>query len=200
MAYSHPQTRSEEKILEPLRLMIDKCGMDTMPTHPEIREFFGDNALVCAMSKRNGTKYYAKLLGMEIKECESKFGDQLEDYWVLQIQEKLGLYGEKTKPRYPYDILVNRAVKVDVKVSRLFNNYGNSKYHTFNLEKKEQTCDIFVFYCINQNDEIERTLVIPASVLSGKKQLSVCKSSMYDKYIDQWRFISDYNKFMTELQ
>ena len=180
--------------------MIDKSGMNTMPTHSEIKEFFGDNALVCAMSKRNGTKHYAKLLGMEIKECESKFGDQLEDYCILQIQEKLGLDGEKTKPRYPYDILVNRNVKVDVKASRLFNNYGNAKYYTFNLEKKEQTCDIFVFYCINQNNEIEKTLVIPSIVLSGKNQLAVGKSSMYDKYIDQWRFISDYNKFMTELQ
>ena len=200
MAYSHGQKWSEEKIVEALRFMIDKCGMNTMPTHSEIKEFFGDSALVCAMSKRNGTKHYAKLLGMEIKECESKFGGQLEDYCVLQIQEKLGLDGEKTKPKYPYDILVNRSVKVDVKVSRLFNNYGNSKYYTFNLEKKDQTCDIFVFYCINQNDEIERTFVIPSTVLSGKTQLSVGKSSMYDKYIDQWRFISDYNKFMTELQ
>ena len=119
MAYSHGLKWSEEKIVEALRFMIDKCGMDTMPTHSEIREFFGDSALVCAMSKRNGTKHYAKLLGMGIKECESKFGDQLEDYCVLQIQEKLGLDGEKTKPRYPYDILVNRAVKVDLKVSRL---------------------------------------------------------------------------------
>ena len=200
MAYSHGQKWNEEKIVEALRFMIDKCGMDTMPTHSEIREFFGDNALVCAISKRNGTKYYAKLLGMEIKECESKFGDQLEDYCILQIQEKLGLDGEKTKPRYPYDILVNRNVKVDVKASRLFNNYGNSKYYTFNLEKKDQTCDIFVFYCINQNDEIERNFVIPSTVLSGKTQLAVGKSSMYDKYIDQWRFISDYNKFMTELR
>ena len=170
MAYSHGQKWSEEKIVEALLFMIDKCGMNTMPTHSEI------------------------------KECESKFGDQLEDYCVLQIQEKLGLDGEKTKPRYPYDILVNRSVKVDVKVSRLFNNYGNSKYYTFNLEKKDQTCDIFVFYCINQNDEIERTFVIPSTVLSGKTQLAVGESSMYDKYIDQWRFISDYNKFMTELQ
>ena len=200
MAYSHGQKWNEEKIVEALRFMIDKRGMNTMPTHSEIKEFFGDNALVCAMSKRNGTKYYAKLLGMETKECESKFGDQLEDYCVLQIQEKLGLDGEKTKPRYPYDILVNRNVKVDVKASRPFNNYGNAKYYTFNLEKKEQTCDIFVFYCINQNNEIEKTLVIPSTVLSGKNQLAVGKSSMYDKYIDQWCFISDYNKFMTDLQ
>ena len=112
----------------------------------------------------------------------------------------MGQNKKKTKPKYPYDILVNRNVKVDVKASRLFNNYGNSKYYTFNLEKKDQTCDIFVFYCINQNDEIERTFVIPSTVLSGKTQLAVGESSMYDKYIDQWRFISDYNKFMTELQ
>ena len=200
MAYSHGQKWSEEKIVDALRFMIEKCGMDTMPTHSEIQNFFGNSALNCAMSNRGGTKYFAKLLGMEIKQCESKFGDQLEDYCVLQIQEKLGLDGEKTKPRYPYDILVNRNVKVDVKASRIFNNYGNAKYYTFNLEKKEQTCDIFVFYCINQNNEIEKTLVIPSTVLSGKNQLAVGKSSMYDKYIDQWRFISDYNKFMTELQ
>ena len=200
MAYSHGQMWSEEKIVEALRFMIDKCGMDTMPTHSEIQNFFGNYALNSAMSNRGGTKYFAKLLGMEIKQCESKFGDQLEDYCILQIQEKLGLDGEKTKPRYPYDILVNRNVKVDVKASRLFNNYGNAKYYTFNLEKKEQTCDIFVFYCINHNDEIEKTLVIPSTVITGKNQLAIGKSSMYDKYIDQWRFISDYNKFMTELQ
>lgn len=200
MAYSHGQKWSEEKIVEALRFMIDKCNMDTMPTHSEIQQFFGNCALNSAMSNRGGTKYFSKLLGMETKNCESKFGDQLEDYCVLQIQEKLGLDGEKTKPRYPYDILVNRNVKVDVKVSRVFDNYGNAKYHTFNMEKKEQTCDVFVFYCIGTNDEIERTFVIPASVLSGKKQLAVGKSSMYDKYLDQWHFISDYDRFMTELQ
>ena len=62
MAYSHGLKWSEEKIVEALRFMIDKCGMDTMPTHSEIKEFFGDNALVCAMSKRNG-KILCKIVG-----------------------------------------------------------------------------------------------------------------------------------------
>ena len=43
MAYSHGLKWSEEKIVEALRFMIDKCGMNTMPTHSEIRDFFGDN-------------------------------------------------------------------------------------------------------------------------------------------------------------
>jgi hypothetical protein len=200
MGYSHGKQWTEKEIVETLKQMVKKLGMDTMPTRSEMDKYFGTSSVSCAVSKHGGTKYFAQLLSLPTKQCESKFGDLLEDFCVLQIQEKLGLDGEKTRPRYPYDILVNRNVKVDVKVSRLFNNYGNAKYHTFNMEKKEQTCDVFVFYCINQNDEIEKTLIIPASVISGKKQLSIGKSSMYDKYIDQWRFISDYNKFMTELQ
>ena len=200
MAYSHGQKWDDEKIVEALRFMIDSCNMDTMPTHSEIRNFFGSDALNCAMSKRKGTKYYASVIGIKTKECESKFGDQLEDFCVLQIQEKLGLDGEKTKPRYPYDILVNRSVKVDVKASRLFNNYGATKYYSFNLEKKDQTCDVFVFYCINENDEIEKTFIIPSNFISGKTQLAVGRTSIYDKYIDQWHFISDHEKFMREMQ
>lgn len=200
MGYSHGQKWDDEKIVEALTFMIDKCNMDTMPTHSEIKKFFGNNALNCAISKRKGIKHYATIIGMNIKECESKFGEELEDFCVLQIQEKLGLDGEKTKSKHPYDILVNRAVKVDVKASRIFNSYRGAKYYSFNLEKKCQTCDIFVFYCINQNDEIEKTFIIPSCHISGKTQLSVGKTSMYDKYIDQWHFIFDYNKFMTELQ
>ena len=91
-------------------------------------------------------------------------GSQFTSKAFVEFCESVHVTQSMSKAGYPYDILVNRNVKVDVKASRLFNNYGNSKYYTFNLEKKDQTCDIFVFYCINQNDEIERTFVIPSAV------------------------------------
>lgn len=199
MGYSHGEKWNDQRIIDGLRFMIAKKKMDTMPTHSEIKDFFGDNRLTCAMSKRGGSKYYAKILGVEIKPCESKFGDDFETLCANEIEETLGLDAEKTVPRFPYDILVSRKVKVDVKVSRLFDNYGKAKYHTFNLEKKMQTCDIFVFYCVNNEEKVERTLVIPSAVLSGKKQLSIGKQSVYNKYENQWHFISDYKDFMERL-
>lgn len=197
MGYSHGKQWSENEIVKTLKRMVETLGMNTMPTHSEMNNFFGTASVSNAVSKRGGSKHYANLLGLPIKQCESKFGDKIEDYCVLQIEDILGLSCEKTKPRYPYDILVDRSVKIDVKASRLFNNYGKSRYYTFNMEKKDQTCDIFVFYCINDMDEVERTLVIPSYVLSGKTQLALGIKSMYDKYENKWEYIKKYNEFIS---
>lgn len=196
MGYSHGKKWTEEEIIIKIKEMVENLGMDTMPTHSELNNYFGSSSLSGAISKRGGSARFAKILGLEIKNCETKFGEKLEDYCVLQIQEKLKLQCEKTNSRFPYDILVNRAVKVDVKASRLFENYGKSKYYTFNLEKKEQTCDVFVFYCINEKNEIEKTLIIPAYILSGKKQFSLGFKSMYDKYENKWEYIKHYYDFI----
>lgn len=196
MGYSHGKKWTEEEIIIKIKEMVENLEMDTMPTHSELNNYFGSSSLSGAISKRGGSARFAKILGLEIKNCETKFGEKLEDYCALQIQEKLKLQCEKTNSRFPYDILVDRAVKIDVKASRLFENYGKSKYYTFNLEKKEQTCDVFVFYCINEKNEIEKTLIIPAYVLSGKKQFSLGLKSMYDKYENKWEYIKHYYDFI----
>lgn len=197
MGYSHGKKWDENEILETLKEMVQKLGMDTMPTHSEMDKYFGSASVSNAVSKHGGTKHFAKLLSLPIKQCESKFGDKVEDYCILQIQDILQLSCEKTRPRFPYDILVERSVKIDVKSSRLFENYGNTKYYSFNLEKKDQTCDVFVFYCINQKDEVEKTFIIPSYVLSGKTQIAVGVKSMYDKYKDKWEYIQKYCDFIS---
>lgn len=197
--FSEKETWNEEKILAALKQMVIDTGQVTMPTHSEIKKYFGDYKLSNAMSKRKGTKYYANMLGLEIKSCESDFGDRLENYCLNQLED-MGLCAEKTKVRYPYDILVERAVKIDVKACKPFKNYDNSTYYTFNLEKKEQTCDVYVFYCLNETYEIIKTLIIPSYVLSGKTQLSIgVRKSKYNKYTDRWDIIQQYCDFIKSI-
>lgn len=200
MAYSHGRRWSEADICDEITKIVKSRKMNTMPTHSEMREWAGDKSLTNAVSKHGGTKYFASLLGLEIKNCESKFGNGYEELCITQVEEKLGMNAVNTKPRYPYDILVERAVKIDVKSGRLYESRLGTKFYTFNLEKSEQTCDIFVCYCIDSNGKIAKTLVIPSYVLSGKTQLSIgVSNSVYDKYIDAWHFIREYASFVWEL-
>ena len=151
MAYSHGDRGGEDVILEKIKELVEFTGQKTMPTHSEMFDYFGNTKLSNAISKRQGTNYYADKLGLELKNSESNFGFEMEMFCLTEIQKKLGIPCEKTVARHPYDILVGNAVKIDVKASKLFDNYGKAKYYTFNIEKKQQTCDIFVFYCIGED-------------------------------------------------
>ena len=198
MSQNNVKFWNENEVSKSLLKIVKDTGIRRMPTHSEMKEFYGDYSLTNAVRRNGGTKHFADILGLPIKDCESKFGEKYESICLLKIQEDLGLRCELTKPRYPYDLIAERAVKVDVKVGKLFKAKTGSEYYTFNLEKKDQTCDIFVAYCINKKGEIEKTLIIPATVLSGKTQLAVGSKSVYDKYKDAWHFIADYANFMCE--
>lgn len=197
MGYAHGVQWSEERILDAIKTMVDSLNISTMPTFAQMNDFFGDTRLSNAISKHKKSKYYAEILGLDIKKCETELGNQYEEICANFIEENLGMTCELTSVRFPYDILADRSVKIDVKVGRVFDNYGNSKYFTFNLEKKNQTCDIFVCYCIGSRGELTKTLVIPSYVLSGKKQLSIgVYNSRYDQYVDRWDILEKYRDFI----
>lgn len=187
---------TESNICDAIMEIAGTSGV--MPTHALMNEVTGNKALSVAMSKRGGTKHFAELLGLKTVECESKYGEEYEFLCMEQIEQNLGLLSEKMQIKYPYDILVAGAVKIDVKVSRPVKTKYDSRYFTFNLEKKSPTCDIFVAYCVDK-DEVVKTYIIPAYVLHGMSQLSVgVHKSEYDKYLDQWHFIADYVDFVKE--
>ena len=125
------------------------------------------------------------------KQCESKFGYKYEEMFVDDVLKFCGLSSELCDVRYPYDVLVDEGVKVDVKASRKY-NAGTWSMYTFNLEKGLQTCDVFVFYCIN-DEKVEKVYIVPSSILSGKTQFSIgILRSKYDQYLDRWDIISKY--------
>lgn len=188
---------TKERIIKDLWEIVKLHNMETFPSHTEIEKHYGTYGLTNAISRNGGSKYFANIMGLKIKECESKFGEAHEELCIEQIEEKFGYSCEHTDPRFPYDILVDKCVKIDVKAGKIYTTPQNAKFYSFNLEKRQQTCDIFVCYCLNEELGIDKTLIIPSFVLSGKNQLSVGKESRYDKYKDAWNFIKTYRDFIS---
>lgn len=189
---------NNEKIQEQILYMVGKTKQKTFPTHTEMLNFFGDYKLSNAIRRHGGTKYWAEKTGMEIKECESKFGYSFEEMCKIDILENCNLESELCPVKHPYDILVEGCAKVDSKAAFPFFNYGRTKYYSFNLEKKQQTCDFYVFYCLEE-EKIKKVYVVPSFVMSGKKQFAVgVKSSIYDKFLDRWDLIQNFVNFVKE--
>lgn len=196
MGYTHGTKWTDEIICAELKEIMRILKIETMPTHSQIINLFGDQSLVNALVNHGGTKKFANLIGAKIKKCESEYGNEYEVECAEMITKKYGYVVDKMKPRYPYDLLVDGSVKVDTKASRLYiNNNRKICFYTFNLEKRNPTCDVFVCYCINSNDQIEKTYVIPAIELKDKTQLSVGLNSKYDKYVDNWDLIKQCVEF-----
>lgn len=188
---------NEEKIEEKILYMVGKTKQTTFPTHTEINDFFGDYRLSNAIRRHGGTKYWAQKTGMEIKNCESKFGDCYEEKFMDDVLRILDFQSDRCKVRYPYDVLVEGVAKVDVKSSNRIFAHGFQMY-TCNLEKDYQTCDFYVVYCIN-GENLDKVYVLPSFLMTGKTQFSVgVMSSKYDVFIDRWDLIKDYVEFVKE--
>ncbi len=196
MGYSHGRDWTKDDTEKDILRIVDTLGLDHFPTHSEMNNFYGNLSLSNRVSKSGGTRYWANELNLSIKNCESELGNDFELFAIKEIAEHTGLTSRQTKPRFPYDLLVDECVKVDVKVSYPFQNNCNVFANTFNLEKKEPTCDIFILYCLDMDGDISKTIIIPAVVLSGQTQIGVGKESKWDKYKDCWRYIVEFDVFM----
>lgn len=193
---------NKDNIEKALRYMVEQTGQKTLPTHAETKKFYGNYKLSNAMRRNGGPKYWGERMGLEFKECESKKGEEYENYFVAEMLEK-GFDAERVncdEPRFPYDVLINGCVKVDVKVAKVF---GSDKqgYYSFNLEHKKHSCDFFVCYCLDCSGEnIVKAYIVPASVMDGKSQLGVGLSqSKYDAYIGRYDLIGQTCEFYDSL-
>lgn len=186
---------SQERIEKEVLYMVQKTKQNTFPTHTEMFDFFGDYKLSNAIRRNGGTKYWADKLGMECKQCESKFGTSFEERFIEDVLRELDFRSEMCKVRYPYDVLVEDVAKVDVKCSNRIQAHGFQLY-TSNLEKDFQTCDFYVIYCLNEN-KIDKIYILPSFVMSGKTQFSVgINSSKYDVFLNRWDLIKDFVEFV----
>lgn len=196
MGYAHGRKWTEEEVKKEIMNVVNTLSLKHFPSKSEIINFYGNNALSNKISRSGGSRYYADLLNLEISNSESDFGNFFEELAIDEILENTGFSSLHTNVRYPYDLLTNGNIKIDVKVSkRVKNKNFDWFYHTFNLEKREPTCDIFIFYCLDENMEIEKRVIIPSCFLSGKTQVSIGGLSKWDAYIDKWEYFDMYNKF-----
>lgn len=203
IGHSHGRKWTESDIEFEIRKVMSVLGLkNRFPTHSEILEYTGNRGLNNAISKHGGTKYWASKIGCSIKNCESELGDYFEAFAIEDILKNTNLNSIKMKVRYPYDILVNSFIKVDVKASRINVRNENNKYHSFNLQKKDPTCDIFILYCIDNNDMIYKTYVIPSCKVAWQTQISITTNEItkkWDCYKDAWFYFDKYDSFYSEI-
>lgn len=190
---------NDKTVEEAIKTLVDCTGQKHFPTHSEIINFYNNNALCVQISRRGGSREWAKKMNMTLKDCESKLGNEYELKAIEDIKNNTGFDSYLTKPRYPYDIYTNNQLKIDVKVSMPMKGrkYGS---WTFNLEKREPTCDIFIFYCLDYAGSIVKTSIIPACAISGTKQLGMGELSKYDNYADRWDLIVEYDELLNKIK
>lgn len=188
MGYAHGIRWTKDKIDQEISEVMNYLGIDRMPSKTEMENYYMNSALTNKLCKTGGFYKYAKEHGLKIKYSESRLGIEYENL-INDALLKRGYDVKLTTTKFPYDILVNNRVKVDVKVGRKVKT-GESDYYTFNLEKLIQTCDVYVAVALGRNNGRNEIYVIPSSIMSGKTQLSIgAQKSAYDKYIDRWDIV-----------
>jgi hypothetical protein len=197
MAYAHGVQWNEQKIIDEIINICKILMIDRFPSREEIKSVRNDEALHSAICRNGGYKYYSNILCLQMKASETLTGWQFEDIAKESMETCLGYKVEKMPTKYPYDLLVNDFVKVDVKCARPFCMRGD-RVHTFGINKKHSTCDIYVIYALSEDDRIERTFIIPGHEL---KVVTMCigLNSKYNKYVDRWDYFDMYNQFYKSL-
>ena len=199
MGYTYGHKWTYESTKEEIIKICASLGISYFPTKSEVINFCGNNALSNRISRSGGTKYWAKELNLPIKDCESNFGNKYELIAAEDIEKNTGLTSVQTKPRYPYDLLTDNNIKVDAKVSKQIFTNCHTWQNSFNIEKKQPTCDIFILYCLDRYSNYIKTVIIPSCILSGQTQIGVGKESKWDKYRDAWEVFYEYKKFYDDL-
>lgn len=188
---------NDELIEKEILKIVNHLEINRMPTSTEIHNVRKNYGLNVAIERHGGYKYWADKLNLNQSKCETRLG-LIGELRAKEILESKGYEVEKMSVKHPYDLLVNKNIKIDSKISKLFkSDYGS--YYTFNLEKKNPTCDIYIAFCVDDSINIIKTYVIPSKFLH-KTQLSIGEhTSKYDRFLDRWDYIEQFNKFYEQI-
>lgn len=198
MSYSHGTRWNDNLVKQSILEVMEKLKISSMPTQTMTKNITGNNSLNNAITRSGGRIEWSKRLNVECKGVETMLGRHFELLCQDSIIEKFDFDVEQMNCNYPYDLLANNQIKIDVKVSKMYQK--DFSMYTFNLGKKYPTCDLFVCYCVDDNENIIKTYVIPSAILSGKTQLSVgVKASKYDIYLDGWILLKAYDNFYKKI-
>lgn len=189
MGYTHGIRWSDELIKEKVLEVVNALGLDRMPSRAECEMYYHNTALANAVTRRKRWYNLADELGLEVKRSETFFGKSYE----AKASEKLMALGydvRRMSENFPYDILVDGCVKVDVKASRLYHGKSGN-FYTYNIDKPFATCDFYVLYAVSDNGD-EREIVVPSKDVFSNTQITIGEhKSKYDKFQDAWWLIWD---------
>ena len=198
MGYTHGTKWTDELIKSKIMEVVNGLELDRMPSRSECDRYYRDTTLSNAVSKRIGWYALAEELNLPIKSSETLFGKTHESLACEALMAN-GFEVRRMAQNFPYDILVDDCVKVDVKASRLYHG-KNGNFYSFNLEKPYATCDFYFLFVITDDDS-ERILIVPSKAVVAQNQISVGeKKSKYYLYENAWNLIEDAVQFWKAMQ
>lgn len=194
MDYSSRRKWTLDEIKERVLEVVNAEGLMRMPSRSECEDYYNNTSLTNAVSRHIGWYALAKELSLPIKDSETYFGKMHEELAQKELSA-MGYDVHRMSQNFPYDLLVNGCVKVDVKASRLYKGkMGN--FYTFNLEKPFCTCDIYMLYCVNDDGSSKDILIVPSKFVAFNTQISVGETkSIYHKYSHRWDYIQIFCDF-----
>ena len=195
MGYAHGIRWTDDLIKKSVREVMDAFELDRMPSRKECERHFGNGCLANVVTKREGGWYaLADEMGLSMKHSETYFGKRHEAIAVDMIRAH-GFNAERMTQNFPYDILVNGNIKVDVKVSHLYKG-AKGNFYSFGLEKKFATCDIYILFTVSDENDITGTYIVPSKFVMRNKQISMGeRKSKYERFKDKWDYVELYSDF-----
>ena len=200
MGYTHGKRWTDDDIKREVRMAMDFMQINRMPSRSELLSVSGDNSLVSKIGKRPGGWYgLAHELGLQVKSSDTQTGKTNESVVEKLLIEK-GFSVTKMSQNFPYDLLVDECVKIDVKSSKLYRGtQGN--FYSFNLEKRYATCDVYVLLTLDDDGFANKFYIVPSVFVISNTQISIGEiSSKYNKYIDRWDYITNLSEYFTKLK
>ena len=198
MGYTHGERWTKERVIAGIREVINALEIDRMPSRHECEEYFGDTRLGNVITKHYGWYKLAEELSLPIKRSETEFGKHCERITADALTSR-GFSVVQMAQNFPYDLLVNDCVKVDVKASRLCKGpHGN--FYSFGVGKAYATCDIYILLAVNDQGQLSRTMVIPSSIVVDNRQISVGEhNSKYHQFTDRYDLIEKMSVTMQKI-
>jgi len=182
---------TDEKVEQGLKEVMHSLSLSRMPTADELKSV-GRNDLHSRISRFGTYRGWAGKLGVDLKESHTNDGQEAE-FEVAELLRNKGYIVEHMTTRHPYDLLIDGAVKIDVKMA---NEYfiKESRVHTFNLVKNKPTCDIYIMVANGSEKSPKRTFVVPSHHVQ-QQTVSVGVESSYDVYDNDFDIIRTYSDF-----
>jgi hypothetical protein len=187
---------TDELIKTELLKSINVLGLDRMPTAEELKGI-NRNDLHCKISRTKKYSGWAEELNLSLKSCTTRAGQKYEGV-LLEVLKNQGYKVEAMTTKHPYDLLVNSAIKIDVKVAKPYLLRGKDRVHTFNLSKIKPTCDIYILIALDENENIERLFVIPSHFVQ-QPMVNMGKESKYNFYVNSWHYLTAFDEFYKKL-
>lgn len=189
MGYSHGNKWNDQKIEDDIKNVMRSLGIERMPTLAEMDETTGDHGLPVKVSRTGGVKKWALKLGVPlINGCTQKGWEG--EAIAQSILESKGFRVEKMPTCHPFDLLVDKVARIDVKLSNGYITKKATLCIRLGLKKRIPSCD---FYMLIANlDQSQKIYIVP-SITTHQIQISIGgTASKYDEYLYRYDLIRSY--------